>query len=213
MDNGNVVNRQYAGIGEVNGLTAHLHGELRSPDDGGADALARFDDGDRYTRLELLDNRVGQQFCNVAVTGSFATEEVFGNAAGKTYEFRLAGPRQGFGQFKRAAELIKGRPGDLIDGQSRQALGDRRANGAVRQPIGSRRETQLLGHELRGMVDASPCAIGILCDQPSADGKSGYAQYFAFVDQSELGRAAADINMQPACVTPLRQCGRTRTVR
>ena len=89
MDDGNVVNRQHARIGQVDGLAAHLHRELRSADDGRADALARLDDRDRYPRLELRDDLVGQQLGDVAVTGGFATEDVFGDSAGETDEVRL----------------------------------------------------------------------------------------------------------------------------
>ena len=72
---------------------------------------------------------------------------------------------------------------------------------------------RVLRHALRGIIHAGPCAFGVLCDQPSADSKSRYAHDLAFVDQRKLGRAAADIDMQPAGVTPPRQGGRTGAVR
>ncbi len=65
-----------------------------------------------------------------------------------------------------------------------------------------------LRDQIGRIVDARPRAVLIGCDQTAADGKRAHVEDHAAVDQRELRRAAADVDVQHAGVGVLRVDGR-----
>src|SRR5215831_20531370 len=62
------------------------------------------------------------------------------------------------------------------------------------------------------MIDAGPGSRGILGDQPPADRKGSNARNLAFLDERELGGAAADVGMERAGTAPPRKRSRAGSV-
>src|SRR5579859_7207828 len=88
MDDRNIMYRQHTGVGQLDGLAAHLNGKLRSADSRRANALGRFYHGHRSPHFHLSDDLVGQGFRNVAVVGGFAAEYVLRDPAREGYDGR-----------------------------------------------------------------------------------------------------------------------------
>ena len=79
----NVMDRQHVEIRQVDRLAAHLHGELRSANDGCANALAWIDKRRAAAFLQLRCDFAGEQLCDVAVLAVLVGEDVLRDAAGE----------------------------------------------------------------------------------------------------------------------------------
>ena len=154
-----------------------------------------------------------QKLGDVAEFLLLVRENIFGDAAREGDAGRRDRPRQRFGELQSAPEPVERRADDLVDGE----FGEPRRDGAPDFEIGEALriggEAELVGHQPRRIVDARPATFGIGGDEPAADGKSGDAEDRALVDQGELRRAAAHIDMQHAFATLARQRDGARAMR
>ncbi len=87
------------------------------------------------------------------------------------------------------------------------------ADGFVGERLRRNFHAEIVGDELRRLIDPRPGALGIRRNQPAADREGAEADDHAAVDQRQLGGAAADVDMQQAGVARLRQRHRAGAVR
>ena len=108
-------------------------------------------------------------------------------------------------QTKFDAERILRRAQNVVGCDLREAARILAAQLLVRQRSGVCGKALLAGDRLDRIVEARPRARRILRDEPAANRERLQRDDLALVDQGELGRAAADIDVKDAVLALLRQ--------
>ena len=157
---------------------------------------------------ERVAQLLGEVGADIAEAPAFALVEIFRDAAGKGHGVdalvgELGRPRRRHQQ--RPRKLARLPQVDEPHDHARHARGDALAV-PRRQRLSERElDAERLGDRFHGRLDAREPILIVLHDQAAADGDGAGGEDAAILDQGELGRAAADIDVEQRRIVAARE--------
>ena len=214
---GQVLQRQFAGIGDEDGVAADLDRELRRADHCRADALARVPDRSKILPVrQHVAQLFGEFQTKIAEPARLALVDILADAAGKGDGVDAPvgklgrpgfGDEQGAGKFAGLAQIYEAHD------HAGHACGDAPAIRRHERHAECEFEVERLGDYLSRLLDAREAPSAIRDNEPSAHGNRAGGKDAPSFGQRELGRAAADIHVEQRRVVPARKRNRARPVR
>ena len=202
-----VLQRQLVGLADGDRIAADLHRELRGPDDGGADALAGVPDRRQVAALrQHVGERVREIAAEIAEASLLALVEIFGDAAGEGQRVDALGWRAPAARHRSPAARCDSASGvrrSIMRMTSRTMRATMRSRSAAASGLPSDRSMpRLLATSRAGSsTRTSPLLASSTIRRPPT-AMAAVARMCALLDQRELGRAAADVDVEQRRAVP-----------
>src|SRR5262245_39323026 len=205
--------QKLAGLADVAGIAAELHAVLGGAERGRADALAGREQRPwQRAGIDARADRAAETASHVAEVAVLAAIDVFADAAGEHHPVDAAELGNRIGQIEMLDRVrhrtLRERRHQQIRHARRDFVELRRREHVAARPV----EAGLAGVKFSRRIEPHDPADVVDHLQPTADMQRSRRGHVTVLDDTELGGAAADVDVEDAFTLLVRQLRRTRAV-